>query len=68
MEVAKDSLVSNYITRWMVRLFVKVGTQKKGRLMDGRAGRLSSVLYLLSLRCQHDIYEERDKRNLERQV
>ena len=31
----KQSKISNYVTRRMVLLFIKVGTQRKGRLRDG---------------------------------
>lgn len=48
-----------YSLRW--------GHRGKGDL-GMEEGEIESILVLLSLRCQHDIYEERFKGHLERQV
>lgn len=64
----KHSKISNYVTRRLVLLLIKVRTQKKGRLRGGWEGRLSSCVDLLNLRYQYDIHDMRYKRNLERQV
>lgn len=44
--IVRKIVVSNHVIEGVLLLFIKIGTQKKGKIRDGRENSLSSLLEL----------------------